>query len=63
MAVEPQPVVLINAFEVPAQADEQFVTGWERMRNFLAAQEGYLSTALHRSLAPDARFRFVNIAR
>ncbi len=63
MAAEEQPVVLINAFEVPGQADEQFIKGWERMRDFLATQQGYLSTALHRSLAPDARFRFVNIAR
>jgi heme oxygenase (mycobilin-producing) len=56
------PVVLINLFEVPAGADEGFIGAWERARDFLAAQDGYRSTALHRSLGPDAEFRFVNLA-
>jgi heme oxygenase (mycobilin-producing) len=56
------PVVLINLFEVPAEADEGFVAAWERARDFLQGQEGYRSTALHRSLGPDATFRFVNVA-
>lgn len=62
MAVEKQPVVLINAFEVPAEADEQFIKGWERLRDVLQSQDGYISTTLHRSVRPDADFRFVNIA-
>src|ERR671925_58079 len=57
------PVVLINLFEVPAEADEGFVAAWERARDFLQGQEGYRSTALHRSLGPDATFRFVNVGR
>jgi heme-degrading monooxygenase HmoA len=57
-----EPVVLINAFEVPPDADEAFLNGWERSREFLRAQPGYRSTRLHRSLAPDADFRFVNVA-
>jgi heme-degrading monooxygenase HmoA len=57
-----EPVVLINAFEVPEGADEAFLKGWERSRDFLARQEGYLSARLHRSLSPDADFRFVNVA-
>jgi heme oxygenase (mycobilin-producing) len=56
------PVVLINLFEVPPGADEGFVAGWERARDFLAAQDGYRSTALHRSLGGEAEFRFVNVA-
>jgi heme oxygenase (mycobilin-producing) len=56
------PVVLINLFEVPAGADEGFITAWERARDFLQAQDGYRSTALHKSLGPDAEFRFVNLA-
>jgi hypothetical protein len=35
------PVVLINLFEVPAAADEQFIAAWEAARDFLAAQDGY----------------------
>jgi heme-degrading monooxygenase HmoA len=54
--------VLINPFEVPAGADERFLTGWHRARDVLAARPGYLCTRLHRSVAP-ADFRFVNIAR
>lgn len=57
-----EPVVLINAFEVPGGEDEAFLEGWERAREFLSRQEGYLSTKLHRSLSPTADFRFVNIA-
>jgi heme oxygenase (mycobilin-producing) len=60
--VNPEPAVLINAFEVPEEADEAFLAGWARQREFLSAQEGYLSTRLHRSLSPDADFRFVNVA-
>ncbi|HKR97871.1 MAG TPA: antibiotic biosynthesis monooxygenase [Candidatus Dormibacteraeota bacterium] len=56
-------VTLINAFEVPPEADELFVAGWERAREFLAAREGFSATALHRALRPDAEFRFVNVAR
>jgi len=55
-------VVLINLFEVPPDADESFVAGWQRARDLLAAQPGYLGTRLHRGLEP-ADFRFVNIAR
>jgi heme oxygenase (mycobilin-producing) len=61
--MQPDPVILINAFEVPAQADDRFVEGWERARDFLSTQAGYVSSSLHRSISPDADFRFVNIAR
>jgi heme-degrading monooxygenase HmoA len=57
-----EPVVLINAFEVPGGENEAFLQGWERARQFLRTQEGYLSTRLHRSLSPAADFRFVNVA-
>ena len=55
-------VVLINAFEVPAEQDAAFLRGWEAARDFMQRQAGYLSTRLHRSLDPAARFRFINIA-
>jgi heme-degrading monooxygenase HmoA len=56
-------VTLINAFEVPPEADEVFITGWERARDFLAGRGGFGQTALHRALRRDAAFRFVNVAR
>jgi heme oxygenase (mycobilin-producing) len=58
----PGGVILINPFEVPSGDDERFLSGWERVRELLATQRGYLGTRLHRSLAA-ARFRYVNIAR
>jgi heme oxygenase (mycobilin-producing) len=56
-------VTLINFFDVPADADEAFLAGWERARDFLAARQGFGATALHRALRPDAEFRFVDVAR
>lgn len=54
---------LIDAFEVPAEADEPFVAGWRRAREFLASRSGFAETTLHRALRDDADFRFVNVAR
>jgi heme-degrading monooxygenase HmoA len=58
-----KPLILINAFEVPAGADEQFVAHWLRARDALSSKAGYVDTKLHRSLVPGARFRFINIGR
>jgi heme-degrading monooxygenase HmoA len=56
-------VTLINAFEVPPEADEPFVASWERARDFLATRDGFSATALHRALREDTALRFVNVAR
>lgn len=56
-------VVLINAFEVPAGQRDAMVAAWDEARAFLAEQPGYIDTALHAALSPDARFQLVNIAR
>jgi heme-degrading monooxygenase HmoA len=57
------PLTLINAFEVPERADEQFVSAWYRARTALEAQPGYGGAALHRSVAPMTPYRFVNIGQ
>lgn len=54
-------VTLINPFEVPAGDEDAFLAGWEGSRDYLRRQEGYLGTRLHRSLSPDADFRFINV--
>ncbi len=55
--------VLINPFEVPPeQTDEEFLAGWQAAADYLETQPGFLSARLHRALAPDARFRYVNVA-
>ena len=58
----PQPAVLINVFEVPGNKLDETIASWEKARDFLKAQPGFISTKLHRSLAPSARFQLVNVA-
>lgn len=58
-----QPLILINAFEVPEDAEEEFLRGWEAARDYLKDQPGYVDTALHQAIAPGVDFRFVNVGR
>ncbi len=56
-------VILINPFEVPEGTnDEDFLRGWERAAVYMSEQPGFVSSRLHRALAPNARFRFINVA-
>lgn len=60
----PTSATLINIFEVPSDVpDEDFVAWWVRARDFLNDRVGVIPTALHRSIRPDAKFRFVNVAQ
>jgi heme oxygenase (mycobilin-producing) len=63
MSAPAQPVTIIEAFEVPPEADEPFLAGWERARDFLAAEAGYRAPALHRALRADVDFRYVAVAQ
>jgi len=56
-------VILINAFEVPAGDAENFIAAWGKTRDYLRTQPGFVDTALHQAVRPDAEFQFVNIAR
>ena len=56
------PVTLINGFEVPSGRDDVFLELWRQMNAYFSAQPGYVSHRLHRSVSPDARYRFVNVA-
>lgn len=58
----PDPVVLINIFEVPESDADEFIAAWERTRDYLKILDAHLDTALHQAASPDADFRFVNIA-
>jgi len=57
-----EPLVLINAFEVPGEEADQFIAAWEKTRDYLATQPGYMDTALHQAVTPGAEFQFVNVA-
>ena len=54
-------VTFVNLFEVPAGAESDFQARWERVNDYMRRKDGYLSHTLHRSLQPDARYRFVNV--
>jgi len=56
------PIVLINPFEVPQGQEEAFIKGWREAAEQLRQAPGFLSTRLHESLDPQARFRFINVA-
>jgi len=56
-------VTLINAFEVPPDADAAFAAAWEPARAFLADRDACRATALHRALRDDVGLRFVDVAR
>jgi heme oxygenase (mycobilin-producing) len=58
----PKPVILINAFTVPAEALNETISMWETARDFLKKQPGYISTKLHQSLSPDAKYLLMNVA-
>lgn len=55
-------VTLINVFEVPEGKLDESIEFWKLSRDFLQTQPGYVSTALHQSIAPDAKFMLVNVA-
>lgn len=58
-----EPVILINAFEVPEGGADRFIAAWLKTRDYLRSQPGYLDAALHQALSQDAEFQFVNVAR
>jgi heme-degrading monooxygenase HmoA len=56
-------VTLINSFAVPAGREDAFQELWTATSLYFRAQPGFLSLRLHRALSPDARYRYVNVAR
>jgi heme-degrading monooxygenase HmoA len=56
-------VTLINLFDVPAGLDADFQRLWRQVNEHMRVQPGYLEHTLHQALTPDARYRFVNVAR
>ena len=56
-------IILVNCFEVPAGREEEFFKRWQQVNAYMRKKKGYLEHKLHRSLASDARYRFVNVAR
>lgn len=58
-----EPVTLINVFQIPLGKEAEALAMWEAAAKFLRTQPGYISTALHRTILPDAKYRLINVAK
>jgi heme-degrading monooxygenase HmoA len=56
-------VTLVNCFQIPAGREDEFFALWQQVNDYMRQKKGYIGHKLHRSLAPDAQYRFVNIAQ
>jgi heme-degrading monooxygenase HmoA len=56
-------VEFINCFAVGSARDEGFVEMWRTVNAHMVTRPGYVGHRLHRSLRPDAAYRFVNTAQ
>jgi heme-degrading monooxygenase HmoA len=55
-------VTLINVFSVPKGKEDDFVKWWQDVKTSITKQPGFISGRFHRSLKPDSRYRFINVA-
>ena len=58
-----EPVILINAFIVPEGKAAESIAFWKKAADFMRVQPGYISTALHQAILPNAKFELINIAK
>lgn len=61
-------VTLIHSFAVKPEDEEKFMNLWKKVDGYMRLQDGFIETKLHKSLdeqthLPQAKFRFVNVAR
>jgi heme-degrading monooxygenase HmoA len=55
-------VTLINVFSVPNGKDDEFVKWWQEVKDNITKQAGFISGKFHRSIKPESRFNFINVA-
>ena len=55
-------VTLINVFSVPKDKEDEFVRWWEDVKASITKQPGFISGKFHKSLKPDSRYNFINVA-
>ena len=55
-------VTLINVFSVPKDKEDEFVRWWEEVKASITKQPGFISGRFHKSLKPDSRYNFINVA-
>lgn len=56
-------VILVNRFQVPPGREEEFFALWQQVNSYMRKKKGNLGHKLHRSLASDAEYRFINVAQ
>ena len=56
------PVTLINVFSVPVGKEDEFVTWWHDVKANITKRPGFISGKFHKSLKPESRYNFINIA-
>jgi heme-degrading monooxygenase HmoA len=55
-------VTLINVFSVPKGKEEEFVQWWEAVKLDITRKPGFISGKFHRSIKPNSKFNFINVA-
>jgi heme-degrading monooxygenase HmoA len=55
-------VTLINVFSVPKGREAEFMNWWQEVKTTITAEQGFISGKFHRSIKPDSRYNFINIA-
>ena len=55
-------VTLINVFTVPNGKEDEFVKWWEDVKANITKQQGFIQGWFHKSIKPDSRFKFINVA-
>ncbi len=56
------PVTLINVFSVHAAKEAEFVQWWQDVKEHITKQPGFISGKFHKSLQPESRFNYINVA-
>ena len=55
-------VTLIKVFYVHSSKEAEFVSWWKEVKEDITRQPGFISGKFHKSLRPESRFNFINIA-
>jgi len=56
-------ITVINSIEVPQGKMEQILGSLGKFSDYFSQQAGYVSSTLHQSANPDAKFPLVNISK
>jgi heme-degrading monooxygenase HmoA len=56
------PVTLINVFSVPQGKEDDFMKWWHEVKDNITKQPGFISGQFHKSIKPESRYNFINVA-